>query len=103
VLPQDTIALALAIASTLILIRLLLPNVLAVFGLINLRNGFAGGPQDANGYWPSRIDDDMYREMLALGFEPEGTYWEQMPFTRRFEEFVFTRRGEHCFGLLYPK
>jgi hypothetical protein len=102
VLPQDTTGLALAIASTLIVIWLLLPNILVVVGLVKLRNGLAGGPQDANGYCTSRIDDDMYREMLALGFQPEGIYWEQMPFWRRFEEFVFTRRGEQCFGVLYP-
>jgi hypothetical protein len=99
---QDTITLALAILSTLILIRLLLPNIFAVLGLTPLKNGFAGGPEDANSYWPSKIDDDLYKEMLALGFQPEGTYWEQLPFTRRFEEFVFTRPGEKCFGLLYP-
>jgi hypothetical protein len=102
VLPQDTTALALAIASTLTVIWLLLPNILAVVGLINVRNGIAGGPQDADGYCTSRIDEDMYREMLALGFQPEGIYREQMPFGRRFEEFVFTRRGEQCFGVLYP-
>jgi hypothetical protein len=100
--PQDTVTLALAFLATLILIRLLLPNVLVVLGLLDLRNGFAGGPEDANCYWPSRTDADLYQEMLALGFRPEGTYWEQLPFTRRFEEFVFTRPGEKCFGLLYP-
>jgi hypothetical protein len=100
--PQDTLTLALAVVSTLILIRLLLPNILAVLGLSQLQNGFAGGLEDASGYWPSRIDDDLYKEMLALGFQPVGTYWEQMPFTRRFEEFVFTRPGEKCFGILYP-
>jgi hypothetical protein len=100
--PPDTITLALAILATLILIRLLLPNIFAVLGLITLKNGFAGGPEDANCYWPSKIDDALYQEMLALGFQPEGTYWEQLPFTRRFEEFVFTRPGEKCFGLLYP-
>jgi hypothetical protein len=100
--PQETITVALAILSTLILIRLLLPNLFAVLGLIGLTNGFAGGPEDANSYWPSKMDDDLYKEMLALGFQPEGTYWEQLPFTRRFEEFVFTRPGEKCFGLLYP-
>jgi hypothetical protein len=100
--PHDTITLALAILSTAILIRLLLPNLFAVLGLSTLKNGFAGGPQDANCYWPSRIDEDLYKEMLALGFQPDGTYWEQLPFTRRFEEFVFTRPGEKCFGLLYP-
>ena len=100
--PQDTITLALAVLSTLILIRLLLPNIFVVLGLIRLQNGFAGGPEDANSYWPTKIDDDVYKEMLALGFRPEGTYWEQLPFTRRFEEFVFTRPGEKCFGILYP-
>jgi len=100
--PQDPITLALALLSTLILIRLLLPNILAVLGLSTLKNGFAGGPEDANSYWPSKIDEHLYQEMLALGFQPEGTYWEQLPFTRRFEEFVFTRPGENCFGLLYP-
>jgi hypothetical protein len=101
-LPQDPITLALAIVSTLVLIRLLLPNILIIVGLVPLRNGFAGGPEDANSYWPGKIDDDLYREMLALGFRPEGTFWEQMPFSRRYEEFVFTRPGEKCFGILYP-
>ena len=101
-MPPQEITLALAFLSTLILIRLLLPNILAVLGLSPLKNGFAGGPEDANCYWPSRIDDDLYREMLALGFQPEGTYWEQHLLTRRFEEFVFTRPGEKCFGILYP-
>jgi hypothetical protein len=100
--PQDTITLPLAILSTLILIRLLLPNIFAVLGLIGLKNGFAGGPEDANSYWPSKLDDDLYQEMLALGFQPVGTCREQLPFTRCFEEFVFTRPGEKCFGLLYP-
>jgi hypothetical protein len=100
--PQDTITLALAILSSLILIRLLLPSILAVLGFSSIKNDFTGGPDDANSYWPSRIDDDLYQEMLALGFLPVGTYWEQLPFTRRFEEFVFTRPGEKCFGLLYP-
>jgi hypothetical protein len=100
--PQDTLTLTLAIVSTLILIRLLLPNIFAVLGLITLKNGFAGGPDDAYSYWPSRIDDDLYQEMLALGFQPVGTCWEQLPFTRRFEEFVFTRPGEKCFGVLLP-
>jgi hypothetical protein len=100
--PQDPITLALAILSTFILIRLLLPNILAVLGLSSLKNGFAGGPEDANWYWPSKVDGDLYQEMLALGFQPEGTNWEQLPFTRRFEQFVFTRPGEKCFGLLYP-
>ncbi len=100
--PQDTLTLTLAILSTLILIRLLLPNIFAVLGLITLKNAFAGGPDDAYSYWPSRIDDDLYQEMLALGFQPVGTCWEQLPFTRRFEEFVFTRPGEKCFGVLLP-
>jgi hypothetical protein len=101
-LPQDPITFALAIVSTLILIRLVLPNILTVLGLVPLRNGFVGGPEDANSYWPGKIDDDLYQEMLALGFRPEGTFWEQMPFSRRFEEFVLTRPGEKCFGILYP-
>jgi hypothetical protein len=101
-MPQDTVTLALAVLAALILLRLLLPNILVVLGLINLRCGFTGGPEDANAYWPYRIDDDLYREMLALGFQPLGTYWEELPFSRRFEEFVFTRPGEKCFGLLYP-
>jgi hypothetical protein len=100
--PQETITLAVAILATLILIRLLLPNLFAVLGLSSLANGFTGGVEDANSYWPSRIDDDLYQEMLALGFQPVGTYWEQLPFTRRFEEFVLTRPGEKCFGILYP-
>jgi hypothetical protein len=99
---QDTITLAVAILSTLILIRLLLPDLLAVVGLGTLKNGFAGGPDDAYNDWPSRIDDDVYQEMLALGFDPVGTCWEQFPFTRRFESFVFARPGEKCFGVLYP-
>jgi hypothetical protein len=101
-LPQDPITLALVIVSTLILIRLLLPNILTVLGLFPLQNGFAGGPEDANSYWPTKIDDDLYQEMLALGFRPEGTNWEQMPFSRRYEGLVFTRPGEKCFGTLYP-
>jgi len=101
--PQDTITLALAILSTLIVIRLLLPNIFAVLGLITLQNGMAGGSEDADSYWPSRMDEDLYREMLALGFKPVGTNWERLPFTRRFEQFVFARPGESCFGLLYPK
>jgi hypothetical protein len=101
-LPEDTITLALAIVSTLILLRLFLPNICAVLGLRTLKNGFKGGPEDANSCWPTKLDDDLYQEMLALGFQPVGTCWEQLPFTRRFEEFVFTRPGEKCFGLLYP-
>jgi hypothetical protein len=101
-LPHDLTTLALAIVSTLILVRLLLPNVLAILGVSALQNGLSGGPEDANSYWPSVVDADLYQGMLALGFQPEGTYWEQMPFTRRFEEFVFTRPGEKCFGILYP-
>jgi hypothetical protein len=101
-MPQDTITLALAILSAVILIWLLLPNILVVLGVISLKNGFSGGPEDANCYWPSRLDDDLYQEMLALGFQPEGTCWEQLPFSRRFEEFVFTRPGEKCFGILCP-
>jgi hypothetical protein len=100
--PQDTLTLTLAALSTLILIRLFLPDILSVFGLITLKNGFTGGPEDANRYWPSKLDADLYQEMLALGFQPVGTFWEQLPFTRRFEEFVFARPGEKCFGLLYP-
>jgi hypothetical protein len=100
--PQDTITLALAILSTVIVIRLLLPNIFAVLGLITLQNGMAGGSEDADSYWPSRIDEDLYREMVALGFRPVGTNWEQLPFTRRFEQFVFARPGESCFGVLYP-
>jgi hypothetical protein len=100
--PQDTLTLALAILSTLILIRLLLPDIFVVLGLSTLENGLAGGPEDANSYWPSRVDHDLYQEMLALGFQPVGTYWEQLPYTRRFEEFVFARPGEKCFGILYP-
>jgi hypothetical protein len=100
--PLGTITLVLAFLSSLILLRLLLPNVLAVLGLAPLRHGYTGGPEDASCYWPARLDDDLYQEMCALGFEPLGTYWERLPFTRRFEEFVFSRLGENCFGLLYP-
>jgi hypothetical protein len=100
--PQDTITLAVAVLATVVVVLLLLPNIFAVLGLSNLRCGFTGGPEDANAYWPYKIDDDLYREMLALGFQPLGTYWEQLPFTRRFEEFVFTRPGEKCFGVLCP-
>jgi hypothetical protein len=101
-LPLDTLTLTLAILSTLILIRLILPNICAVLGLMRLQNGMAGGPEDANCYWPFRMDVDLYEEMVALGFQPEGTNWEQLPFTRRFEGFVLTRPGEPCFGVLYP-
>jgi hypothetical protein len=101
-MPQDTITLALAILSIVILIRLLLSDVFAVLGLDTLKNGFSGGPEDANSYWPTKLDDDLYQDMLALGFQPVGTYWEHVPFMRRFEEFVFTRPKENCFGILYP-
>lgn len=101
-LPTDTMTLALAILSTFILSLVLLPNIFAVLGLTSVKNGYAGGPEDASCYWPDRIDHDLYQEMLALGFQPVGTYWEQFPFTRRFEEFVFARPGEKCFGILYP-
>jgi hypothetical protein len=98
----DTFILGLAIVSVLIIIRLLLPNILAILGQDPLTNGMAGGPEDAETYWPTRLDQDLYQEMLALGFKPLGTYWEQVPFMRRFEEFVFHRPGEKCFGMLYP-
>jgi hypothetical protein len=100
--PQDTMTLALAVLSTLILIRLLLPEIFGILGFCTLKNGYSGGPEDANSYWPTKVDDNLYQEMVALGFQPVGTCWEQLPFTRRFEEFVFTRPGEKCFGLLYP-
>lgn len=99
---DDTITFALAVVSTLILIRLLLPNISAVYGFMNLKNGFTGGPEHAHSDWPSRIDHDLYQEMLDLGFQPVGTNWEQLPFTRCFEQFVFTRPGEKCFGVLTP-
>jgi hypothetical protein len=99
--PLDLFAL-LVVVSTLILIRLLLPNILVVLGFGTLKNGFGGGQYEANGCWSTRIDDDLYQDMLALGFQPVGTYWEHLPFMRRFEELVFTRPGENCFGLLYP-
>jgi hypothetical protein len=99
---QDTFTLVLAIVSVLIVIWLLLPNILAILGRNPLQNGMAGGSEDADLYWPTKLDGDLYQEMLALGFKPLGTYWEQMPLKRRFEEFVFHRPGEKCFGLLYP-
>jgi hypothetical protein len=99
---RDAITLVLAILSTVILIRLLLPDILAVLGLSPLQNGFSAGPEDANSYWPTKLDEDLYQEILALGFQPLGTYWEQLHFTRRFDEFVFTRTEEKCFGILYP-
>ncbi len=98
----DTFTLVLAAVSVLTVIRLLWPNVLAVFGRSPLQNGMAGGSEDADLYWPARLDGALYQEMLALGFKPLGTFWEQMPFGRRFEEFVFHRPGEKCFGILYP-
>ena len=61
---QDNITVALAILSMLILFRLLLPNILAVLGLSPLNNGFAGGPEDANCYWPTQLDDDLYQDCL---------------------------------------
>src|SRR5262249_39914482 len=36
------------------------------------------------------------------GFMPLGIYWETMPGKRVFHEYVFVRRGEPCYGLLYP-
>jgi hypothetical protein len=100
-LPVDKITLILAVLSTTILLLLLLQDVGAVLGLSTLSNGFSGGPEDANSYWPTKLDDDLYQEMIVLGFQPVGTYWEQLPFTRRLEEFVFTRPQEKCFGILY--
>ncbi|HEV3443350.1 MAG TPA: hypothetical protein VG099_01850, partial [Gemmataceae bacterium] len=99
---QDTFTLVLAIVSVLIVIRLLLPEILVLLGRNPVQNGMAGGSEDADLYWPTRLDGDLYQEMIALGFRPLGTYWEQMPFMRRFEEFVLHRPGEKCFGILYP-
>ena len=49
------------------------PNCL---GQNPLTNGMAGGSEDADLYWPTKLDGDLYQEMLALGFKPLGTYWE---------------------------
>jgi hypothetical protein len=99
---ENTFTLGIAIVSVLIIIRLLLPDILAILGHDPLTNGMAGVPEDADLYWPTKLDQDLYQEMLALGFKPLGTYWEQVPFMRRFEEFAFHRPGEKCFGILYP-
>jgi hypothetical protein len=99
---QDTFTLVLALVSVLIVIRLLLPEILVLLGRNPVQNGMAGDSEDADLYWPTRLDGDLYQEMIALGFRPLGTYWEQMPFMRRFEEFVLHRPGEKCFGILYP-
>jgi hypothetical protein len=94
--------LPLAIISLLIVLRLCLPNVLIVLGRSALQCGFSGGPEEVSAYWLNNVDESLYDQMLALGFQPLGVYWEQMPFTRRFHEYVFVRPGTHFYGLLYP-
>lgn len=99
---METSTIVLAAVSLLIVVRLCLPNVLVLLGRSPLQNGFTGGSEEVSAYWLHNVDENLYEEMLALGFQPLGVYWEQMPFTRRFTEYVFTRPGTYCYGILYP-
>jgi hypothetical protein len=98
----DVFTLVVAVLAAVIVFRLILPNLLVLLGKSPLRNGMAGGAEDASCYWLHQIDADLYEGMTTLGFKPLGVYWEQMPTSRRFVEVVFSRPGEPCYGMLYP-
>jgi hypothetical protein len=98
----DTSLGVIALLSLIIAVRLCLPNLLVVIGYSRLQCGFRGGPREVECYWLNDVDESLYQEMTALGFEPLGVYWEQMPFTRVYDEYVFVRRGDNCYGLLFP-
>src|SRR5438105_8857674 len=91
-----------AILSLLIVIWLILPNLLVLLGQSPVRNGWAGSAEDAGCHWLHGLDEDLYEGMAGLGFKPVGIYWEQMPTSHRFLEFVFARPGEPGYGVLYP-
>src|SRR5579859_5228890 len=99
---METPVIVLAVVAVLIVVRLCLPNVFIVLGRSPLQNGFSGGPEGVSAYWLNNVDESLHEEMLALGFQPLGVYWEQMPFTRRFTEYVFNRPGTNSYGILYP-
>jgi hypothetical protein len=99
----DPFTLVVAVLSAVIVFWLILPNLLVLLGASPIRNGMAGGAEDASCYGLHDVDADLYEGITALGFKPVGVYWEKMmPTSRRFVEVVFSGPGEPCYGVLYP-
>lgn len=84
-----------------------LPFVFALVGLSRIGCEITGGPSDVSPDGSDPLFEDAHRQLLSLGFEPQGTYREWT----RFEtghwfwwsvgEYVYASRRQQCFAIAY--
>jgi hypothetical protein len=89
-------------AALLLAAWLCLPELLILWRGPHIENGFRGGSEEVTPYWLHEIDQDLYDQLTAQGFQPVGRYWEKAQLTRTFDEFVFAGPQVPGFGMLYP-
>jgi hypothetical protein len=89
-------------AALLLAAWLCLPQILVLLKGPRIVNGFQGGPEEVTTYWLHDVDEVLSQQMLGLGFQPVGVFWEKEKMGRTFQEFVFACRTDPGFGMLYP-
>ena len=65
-----------------------------------VQNGVAGGPSDVMPDGPDGIPASLHQELLDLGFEPLGVYWEK-GLGQTFHEYVFVDPQRECCAAAY--
>lgn len=86
---------AVAVAAAVVFLWICVPHLLLATGLDFFRNGARGGPADNDPEGKGEVYADLHSQLLALGFEPFGVYWEKVIFKPRSEEFMFLHRASN--------
>src|SRR5947209_11326257 len=103
-LPMDSEVLwttLLMLAAIGLTIGVCLPDVLYLLGLVRVRRGILGGPEEIRSGRETWLTEDISEQLNVLGFEPAGLYWERMPAHKTFREAIFVSRHEDCFAAVY--
>jgi hypothetical protein len=79
------------------------PHLLLVLGINQYRNGVFGGPEDLEPDDKSVRYQDVYYQLVHLGFEPLGLHWSTIGRTISTQTFVFSLPEVHCIATIYSR
>ncbi len=97
----DLIGQILMVAGLALTLWICLPNLLRFAGCIRFRNGVYGGPAELEPEGKGELYASLYQQLIDLGFEPLGVYWEKVIWHHRSQEFAFVLRKENCQGIIF--
>lgn len=95
----DPAVVLLACLALLLVVWICLPHALMACGC-PVRQWLSGRPADLVPDGTERAYEDLYRQLIGLGFEPLGFYHERIPFGPQFRAAVLGSRRHACFAKL---